>query len=142
MNAGFVIKIDNYNDRTGWDQLLQAAMIGALYELPGLGHPLDRSIKIESLADLVNYAPASELLVLAGANGDFVQGDIDLQELEHPVDAIYIFGGTMTRITAREIYDAPVPVSKVYIPIDGVPLFPYQAGAMVLWDRYSKRGIT
>ncbi len=139
MNAGVVIKIDNPNDRTGWDQLLQAFGVVQIYELPGLGHPLDHSIKIESLADLVNYAPASELLVLAGRAGDFVQGDVDLQELEHPADAIYIFGGTMTRITAREIYDAPGEISKVFIPTDD--LFPYQAGAIVLWDRYTKRGV-
>ena len=139
MNAGVVIKIDNPNDRTGWDQLLQAFRVSQIYELPGLGHPLDRSIKIESLADLVNYAPAAELLILAGRDGDFVQGDIDLQELEHPADAIYIFGGTMTRLTAREIYDAPGKSSKVFIPTDD--LFPYQAGAIVLWDRRLQRGV-
>ncbi len=139
MNAGVVIKIDNYNDRTGWDQLLQAFHVSQIYELPGLGHPLDRSIKIESLADLANYNAPAELLVLAGRAGDFVQGDIDLQELEHPADAIYIFGGTMTRLTAAEVYDAPRSVSKVFIPADD--LFPYQAGAIVLWDRWTKRGI-
>ena len=139
MNAGVVIKIDNPNDRTGWDQLLQAFHVSQIYELPGLGHPLDRSIKIESLAYLVNYAPAAELLILAGRDGDFVQGDIDLQELEHPADAIYIFGGTMTRLTAREVYDAPGSSSKVFIPTDD--LFPYQAGAIVLWDRRLQRGV-
>ncbi len=141
MNAGAVITIDNDQDRMTWDQLLQAFGIGQLYELPGLGHPLDRSIKIESLADLANYNPTSELLVLAGSDGDFVQGDVDLQELEHPAEAIYIFGGTMTRLTAADVYDAPIPVSKVYISADGVPLFPSQAGAIVFWDRYIKRGV-
>lgn len=140
MNAGVVIRIDNDQDRTTWDQLLQANAIGQIYELPGLGHPLDRSIKLESLADLANFAPTSELIVLAGVEGDFVQGDIDLQEFEHPADAIYIFGGTMTRLTAAEIYDAPIEVSKVYIAADGVPLFPSQAGAIVLWDRWLQRG--
>ena len=140
MTAGVVIRIDNDQDRTTWDQLLQAFCVGQLFELPGLGHPLDRSIKLESLADLANYCPTSELFVLAGVDGDFVQGDIDLQDLEHPEDAIYIFGGTMTRMTAAEIYDAPIPVSKVFITADGVPLFPSQAGAIVLWDRWIARG--
>lgn len=141
MTAGVVIKIDNDLDRMTWDQLLQAFTIGEIYELPGLGHPLDRSIKLESLADLANFNPVADLFVLAGVDGDFVQGDVDLQELEHPADAIYIFGGTMTRLTAAEIYDAPIPVSKVYISADGVTLFPAQAGAIVLWDRLTKAAL-
>ncbi len=142
MNAGLVIKIDNDGDRTTWDQLLQAFGVGELYELPGLGHPLDRSIKIESLADLANFNPVAELIALAGVDGDFIQGEVDLQEFEHPEAAIYIFGGTMTRLTEVEIYDAPIPVIKVFIAADGVPLFPSQAGAIVLWDRYLKRGVS
>ena len=138
MNAGVVIKIDNPNDRTGWDQLLQAFHVSQIYELPGLGHPLDRSIKIESLADLVNYAPAAELLILAGRDGDFVQGDIDLQELEHPADAIYIFGGTMTRLHEVDLRGIDKP-AKVYIIARDI--FPAQAGAIVLWDRRLQRGV-
>ena len=140
MTAGVVIKIDNDLDRMTWDQLLQAFMIGEIYELPGLGHPLDRSIKLESLADLANFNPVAELFVLAGVNSDFVQGEVDLQELEHPEAALYIFGGTMTRLTEAEIYDAPIEVSKIFIAADGVPLFPSQAGAIVLWDRWIKGG--
>lgn len=137
MSAGVVIKIDNDLDRMTWDQLLQACMISEIYELPGLGHPLDRSIKIEGLVDLGNYRPA-EHVALAGVDGDFIQGDVDLQAFEHPEDAIYIFGGTMTRLTESDFWDDPVEPIKVFIPLDGVPLFPAQAGAITLWDRYSK----
>ena len=129
--AGVVIKIDNDIDRTGWDQLLQAFGISEIYELPGLGHPLDRSIKIESLRDLAHYH-AARLVVLAHVDGDFVKGGESLQGFEHPHEGIYIFGGSMTRLTQEDIRG--VETDKVYIVAGD--LFPSQAGGIVLWDRY------
>ena len=140
MTAGVVIKIDGTEDRIGWDLVLQAFCIAEIYELPGLGHPLNRSIKLETLEDLGNYHPADQI-ILAPVVGDFVQGDEDLKDLEHPEEAIYIFGGTMTRLTEADVA-LGIPTAKVYIPADGADLFPSQAGAIVLWDRYTKRGFS
>ena len=133
MNAGVVIRIDNDQDRTTWDQLLQASAVGQIYELPGLGHPLDHSIKIESLRDLEHYH-AAELVVVASIDGDFVQGDTSLLAFEHPGEAIYIFGGTMTRLTQEDIRG--VETSRIYITAGD--MFPAQAGAIILHDRYTK----
>ncbi len=136
MSAGVVIKVDNKFDRDGWSQVLEAFGISEIYELPGLGHPLDRSIKLESLADLANYHPAAPLVPVAAINGDFVQGETALFEFEHPEEAIYIFGGTMTRLTWADLQGLTLEAS-VYIAAGD--LFPAQAGAIVLWDRLTKR---
>lgn len=135
MSAGVVVKIDNKVDRDGWIQLLEAFAISEIYELPGLGHALDNSIKLESLADLANYHVAP-LVVLAARDGDFVQGETALFEFEHPEDAIYIFGGTMTRLHEVDLRGIDKP-AKVYIIARDI--FPAQAGAIVLWDRLVKR---
>lgn len=135
MTAGVVIKIDNAGDRDGWSQILEAFEIYEIYELPGLGHPLDRSIKLESLADLANYHPAP-LVPVAAIDGDFVQGDTALFEFEHPEEAIYIFGGTMTRLTWADLQGENL-AAAIYITAGD--MFPAQAGAIVLWDRLSKR---
>ena len=138
MSAGVVVKIDNKVDRDGWIQLLEAFAISEIYELPGLGHALDNSIKLESLADLANYHVAP-LVVLAARDGDFVQGDTALLEFGHPEEAIYIFGGTMTRLSQADL-DGGAPAAFVYITAGD--LFPAQAGAIVLWDRHAKRALS
>lgn len=135
MSAGVVIKVDNKFDRDGWDQILEAFGISEIYELPGLGHPLDRSIKLESLADLANYH-AAPLVPVAAIDGDFVQGETALFEFEHPDETIYIFGGSMTRLTWSDLQGLDV-AGSVYITAGD--MFPAQAGAIVLWDRLTKR---
>ena len=136
MSAGVVVKIDNKVDRDGWIQLLEAFAITEVYELPGLGHSLDQSIKIERLMDLVKFHDA-DLVVLAARAGDFVKGDQSLFEFEHPEEAIYIFGGTMTRLHEVDLRGLRPAAAKVYIIARD--LYPAQAGAIVLWDRLVKR---
>ncbi len=135
MSAGVVIKVDNAVDRSAWSVVFNAFGISEIYELPGLGRPLEGSIKLERLADLQNYH-AADLVVLAARDGDFVQGHTALLEFEHPDEAIYIFGGTMTRLSQADL-EGGSPSAFVYITAGD--LFPSQAGAIVLWDRYDKR---
>jgi len=135
MSAGVVIKVDNSVERTAWTRLLEAFRISEIYELPGLGQPLEKSIKIETLSDLANYHEA-DLVVLAAIDGDFVQGQRALVSFEHPEEAIYIFGGSMTRLSQADLLGETI-VESLYI--EAGDLFPSQAGAVVLWDRYVKR---
>lgn len=135
MSAGVVIRIDTAEDFENWNRLLLALKISELYELPGLGQTISRSIKIESLRDLVNYH-AADLVVVQPRDGDFVQGEIPLQALQHPPEALYVFGGTMTRLTTDDLRN--VLAQRVFIPVGD--LYPDQAAAMVLWDRIQKRG--
>jgi len=138
VSAGVVLKIDNSADRNSWSIVFHAFGITEIYELPGLGRPLEGSIKLERLADLQNYH-AADLVVLAARDGDFVQGDTALLEFEHPEEAIYIFGGTMTRLSQSDL-DGGAPAAFVYITAGD--LFPAQAGAIVLWDRHAKRALS
>lgn len=134
MSAGVVIKIDHEFNSTGWAHVLEAFGITEIYELPGLGHPINNSIKIERLVDVANYHPTN-LIVIQNRDGDFVQGVSDLTDLEHPEEAIYVFGGSLARLSQFDIGGAEIHES-VFIPIG--PVFPHQAAAIVFWDRLMK----
>lgn len=136
MSAGAVIKVDHEFNSEGWRHVLRAFGIGEVYELPGLGVPLGHSVMIERAADAVNYHDA-KLVVIQNPDGDFVQGVDSLTTFEHPEDAIYIFGGSLARMTEFDLTDAQIH-AYVYIPVGA--LYPHQAGAVVFWDRLIKRG--
>ena len=138
MTTGVVIKIDNAPERIAWERLLAAFEISEIYELPGLGHPFTNSIKVETLANVENYPPA-DLIVVQPRDGDFVQGVTNLKDFTHPDEAIYVFGGTMTRLNTTDIRLVK-PAAAVYVPAGD--LFPAHAGAIVLWDRRLKRAET
>lgn len=135
MSAGLVIRIDTPEDFENWNRLILALGISEVYELPGLGETRRDSIKLETLRDLVNFH-AADVIVVQPNDGDFVQGDVPLQALQHPAEAIYVFGGTMTRLTADDLRN--VLSQRVFIPVGD--LYPDQAAAMVFWDRIQKRG--
>lgn len=134
MNAGVAIKVDNQGDREGWSQVLDAFGIQEVYELPGLGVPLPGSTMIETASQISNFRPGANLVVVQPIDADFVQGTTSLTAFEHPDGAVYIFGGTITRLNKSDVRNALA--DHVYITAGD--LFPSQAGAIVLWDRYSK----
>lgn len=134
MTTGVVIKIDNEADREDWAHVLKGFKISEIYELPGLGHPFTNSIKLEHLVDLEKYH-AADLVVIQPRFGHFVQGVSDLLAFEHPDEAIYVFGGTMTRLSHHDL-EGVKPSAAVYIPAGDQ--FPATAGAIVLWDRLTK----
>ena len=136
MSAGVIIKIDSASDADGWASALGAFGISEIYELPGLGSSRRSSIKIENL-DQVGHYRVADLVIVQPQDGDFVQGFNSLARFEHPEEAIYIFGGTMTRLTQADLGNQ-TPES-IYIPTSE-DLFPAQAGAIVFWDRFWKRG--
>ena len=55
--------------------------------------------------------------------------------VEHPDGAIYIFRGTITRLTRGDLAEADL-FDVVYITAGD--LYPAQAGAIVFADRYAK----
>lgn len=134
MNAGVAIKVDTEEDRDGWIQLLEAFGIQEIYELPGLGVPLPGSIMVETASQISNFRPGANLVVVQPIDADFVQGKTSLTAFEHPDGAVYIFGGTITRLTQSDVRNALAD----HIYITAGELFPSQAGAIVLWDRYTK----
>lgn len=135
MSAGLVVKIDNEGDRQGWIQIQEAFGIQEIYELPGLGFPFPNSIGIETVADVANFR-AVDLVVVQPAEADLVQGTISLIDFEHPEEAVYVFGGTMTRLNQSDVRNALAE----FVYIQAGDLFPSQAGAIILWDRFWKRG--
>ncbi len=135
MSAGVVIRIDHPFDTTGWQFALKALGCTEVYELPGVGTPLRASIKLETLHDLLRYHGDAKVVVVQNREGDFIQGDQDLRDFEHPDEAIYVFGGSQTRMRVDDFYGTS-PVAHVYIPTGD--LMPSQAGAIVLCDRILK----
>ncbi len=134
MNAGVAVKVDTEADRDDWTKLLEAFGIQTVYELPGLGVPLGDSILVENASQISNFQ-AAPLVAVQPIDADFVQGKTSLSAFEHPDGAIYIFGGTMTRLTRGDIRGANL---HDIIYITAGDLYPAQAGAIVLWDRYMK----
>lgn len=134
MSAGVIIKIDSEAENIGWSQVLRAFNVTEVYELPGLGPPLQTSIGLETVDDVSNFHTA-KMIVVQPEDGDFVQGETFLAELEHPEEAIYIFGGAQTRLTQHDLEDVDVE-AYVYLPKPNqTELFPNQAAAIVLFDR-------
>jgi hypothetical protein len=141
LSAGVVIKVDNEGDRNGWIQVLETFGVTEVYELPGFGVPFPGSTPVENLGQVVNFHPAA-FVVVQPLNADFVQGESHLRSFEHPPEALYVFGGTIARLTRGDLRGV-TPAASVYIPDlgdTGADLFPSQAGGIVLWDRYHKLG--
>ncbi len=134
MSAGVVIRIDHEVDTEGWKYALDAFGVTECYELPGVGTPLARSIKLERLQDVRNYHGA-DIVIVQNRDGDFVQGSTDLRAFDHPREAIYVFGGSQTRLSVED-FEAVNLAGAIYIPTGD--LMPSQAGAIVLCDRLLK----
>lgn len=134
MTAGVAIRVDHDLDTEGWRLALKALGCTEVYELPGVGTPLPSSIKLERLSDVRNYH-AADIVIVQNQNGDFVQGSTDFRDFSHPAEAIYVFGGSMTRLTEAD-FDGVNPTASIYIPCGD--LFPSQAGAIILCDRLLK----
>lgn len=135
MTAGVVIRIDHPVDSDGWLHVLDAFGVTEIYELPGVGTPLHVSIRLERLQDVRNYHNA-DIVIVQNRDGDFVQGSTDIRDFEHPDEAIYVFGGSMTRLTKADL-EGVNPTAFVYLPCGD--LYPSQAAAIVLWDRKGPR---
>ena len=131
MTCGVVIRIDHAVDSEGWLHALRAFGVTEVYELPGVGTPLPASIKLERLQDVRNYH-AADIVIVQNRDGDFFQGSTDIRDFEHPREAIYVFGGSQTRLSLADL-EGINPTDSIYLPVGD--LFPSQAGAIVLWDR-------
>ncbi len=110
-------------------------------ELWELGSPLGEkiyqpTIKIMTAAEL----PTDRLLVvLAPADGRYIQGNESLKDFEHPDDAIYMFGGSHLNLNEDDMGERMAD-HYVYLDLVEYECFAHAAGYMTLWDRYIKRG--
>lgn len=142
MTAAVAIKVDTEEDLDGWVRVLQAFEVEEIYELPGLGVPMEGSIMVENTGQIANFHPAT-IVIVTPIDGDFLKGEESLLGFTHPEEAIYVFGGTITRLTQSDLNGTTSPPPTIYIPLHG-DFYPAQAGAIVLWDRYTrgfKRGL-
>lgn len=81
--------------------------------------------------------PGFDVVLIQPADGEHVEGTDSLVPFVHPEDCVYLFGGSDSHLTL----DGIVPVSKIYIPhVATWNMFASQAAAIVLYDRYVKRG--
>ena len=69
-------------------------------------------------------------------------GDVSLDDFEHPHQALYVFGKTGRRFIARRGFgetQVPIgPVVRIDVPAQMGMLFPHEAAAIILWDRWQK----
>ena len=93
----------------------------------------------DTAADLPLDRP---IVVLAPADGKYVQGNESLDDFVHPEDAIYLFGGTQANLSDEDDLGGRVPDHLVYIPTVKLEMYGHAAGYIVLRDRYVKRGFT
>lgn len=91
--------------------------------------------KIHSAAEL----PDIPLVVLQPPDGRYVKGTQSLIDLEHPGDAIYMFGGSHDVMTLEDL-GGRVPEYSVYIPLAAHECYAFSAAYMTLWDRKLKHG--
>ena len=62
-----------------------------------------------------------------------------LEDFTHPDNAIYFFGNDRTCMSDED-FGGRVPDHYIYIPQSGDDMHSCVAGAIVLYDRYLKRG--
>ena len=102
----------------------------------------DASIKqITTDIDTAAELPADRpLVVLAPADGRFIQGTESLKDFVHPDDAIYLFGGSQAVLSDEDDLGGRIPDHIVYIPTMKYEMYAHSSGYITLWDRYTKRG--
>jgi hypothetical protein len=77
------------------------------------------------------------LVLVQPADGQYLQGEIPLPDFTHPEDCVYLFGSSDALL--QEL--PRTPFAKVYIPsLPTWEMYSHQAGAIVLYDRFVKRG--
>jgi hypothetical protein len=76
------------------------------------------------------------IILLQPSDGVHVQGESSLVDFVHPDDCVYMFGATHGILELSDPVD-----TKIYIPHSPTwDLFASQAAAIVLYDRFVKRG--
>lgn len=121
-----------------WSYLFSNFGVTEIWEL---GEPLGQKIyqpttKILTAEELPKQRP---LVVLAPAEGRYIQGNESLKDFVHPDDAIYMFGGSHLNLNEDDMGNR-IADHYVYIDLVKYECFAHSAGYMVLWDRYMKRG--
>lgn len=97
-----------------------------------------RSFHVQSDNVLRGTIPDNvDVILIQPQDGEHVQGDVGLVDYTHPDSCCYLFGGSDSHLEL----DGVSPVAKIYIPHAKTwNLFAPQAAAVVLYDRYVKRG--
>ena len=95
------------------------------------------TMKIDTAAELSAKRP---VIVLAAADGKYVQGDQSLVDFIHPENAIYLFGGSKSNLNDEDDLGGVVPDALVYIPTVEHEMYSHAAAYITLYDRYVKRG--
>lgn len=121
-----------------WSYVFSNFGVADLWEL---GVPLGEKIyqpttKILTADELPVNRP---VVVLAPAEGRYVQGTEDLRTFEHPDDAIYLFGGSHENLSDDQM-GSRIADHYVYMDLIEHECYSHCAGYMVLWDRYVKKG--
>ena len=121
-------------EQNQWDYVLSSFRADAVYVLGPQGvypafHGLNAKY-VESCECLGN------VVVMSPEEGMNVQGEVSLEDFEHPFECTYLFGSDHSHLEA-------VPqdvIAKVYIPVQHTELYSWIAYAVTMWDRKVKRG--
>lgn len=104
----------------------------------GLGNQIDYAGRSFGLGvEQIHDSPPVGLpvVLVQPTDGEHVQGDTSLVDFTHPDECVYLFGASNGHVPPGEY------AAKVYIPHQkSWTMFAPQAVAVVLYDRYVKRG--
>lgn len=121
-----------------WAHVLDHFGVTEIYERGDSPYgPLVPTIHVKDAAGLPADRP---IVVAAPKTGAYVKGDINLVGFEHPDNAIYFFGTAWDALEFDEELGERRPDYSVYIPSAHHELFPFDAAAIIFYDRYIKRG--
>lgn len=104
-----------------------------------VGRPLDiesnyKPTSISSYSDL----PNKPLVICAHKNAKYIKGTISLKKFKHPDSAIYVFGSDKGNLYPEMFSEHSW--ESVYIPPSKIEMYSFQAGAIVMYDRWIKNG--
>ena len=121
-----------------WSYLLSHFKPRDVYTIGALDRkvkPFDNYVQVEN----ANEVPGT-LVLLAPVLGRYVQGEVAIQDFQHPEDCCYMFGGDNSTMS-DDFLAGRDPEHKVFIPTDSRDdMYSFMAGAITLYDRLIKNG--
>lgn len=124
-------------EQNQWSYCFSSFGVKNFYERHSKREAMRNAVLVDTAADL---PAAPKLVIIQPQDGRYIQGTESLDDFVHPDDAIYFFGGGHDNMSDEVDLGGRVPDALVYIPRVAFNLHSPLAGAVVLWDRYVKRG--